>query len=753
MSLESVAQWAETSGVWWLLDAAVQATIVLTLAWLVARFLPGLSAAKKHAVLATGLVGIPVLLFMGLLTPGWIWMREVPRLAPAPEPKTPQYESRVFRSAESRADAPTLEQSSSSSGSITPHQAERMATSWWPLMIPALWMAGVGVGLAGMLGAGWKLRQLRRHGATAPPMRLQQVLDELLRQSPELARRVELLCSKEPVMPMTWGWCRIWLILPQSAQEWDEARVRFVLRHELAHVTRGDTRSVPLLFGAALLLWFHPLAWVVLKSAARSREAACDDVVLQEGEEAPSEYADALLVTVVELGNAARPPLWAPALGVAMASRDAKKLQLRLRDILEERGSREPLSRRMGWALTTTGVMILPLLAGLSACREKKSNAEAPTSSATPKPPTPGVVHTYLLTDKQWQNLIAGEGRHGGGGRPVDAVDPFKATATGKPVEGGASPERPKPDLNRYALHIRSLLLEHGVEFAISPGVEPLALRDSRTLVAVADEANQKKIGETLAMYASTRAIDLSGRVFTAPMEEGIMASLGVEVTPAGEGVVRAILSEKEGSDLLKKMVLSKKFDLMAAPLLHTVSGQRGTVEVAREFIYPTKYDPPSVPPMPPPDAAKTDLRNLPVIPTTPTVFEMRPVGVRMEFDPYLEADGSVSLDFFPEVTWLEGLMNYGLPIRTVVPGKDGAMHEMTLSENRIQQPVFFTIKHRGLANLKTGEWLLMGGFGVPEVKGEQSSPTMGKHVEAKELPSVMEPRKMVFFLVQVSVR
>ena len=68
--------------------------------------------------------------------------------------------------------------------------------------------------------------------------------------------------------------------------------------------------------------------------------------------------------------------------------------------------------------------------------------------------------------------------------------------------------------------------------------------------------------------------------------------------------------------ELVKKLSQQKGVDLMSAPSVTTKSGQKATVEVVREFIYPTEFDPP-----------KQMGKDQPVIPTTPTAFEMRPVG------------------------------------------------------------------------------------------------------------------------------
>ena len=67
-----------------------------------------------------------------------------------------------------------------------------------------------------------------------------------------------------------------------------------MLRHELAHIRRGDWA---VLIAAELLravYWFNPLVWIACSRVRQESEYACDDAVLNAGVEG-SEYATHLL--------------------------------------------------------------------------------------------------------------------------------------------------------------------------------------------------------------------------------------------------------------------------------------------------------------------------------------------------------------------------------------------------------------------------------------------------------------------------
>jgi beta-lactamase regulating signal transducer with metallopeptidase domain len=125
-----------------------------------------------------------------------------------------------------------------------------------------------------------------------------------------LKRPIALLQSDHPSLLVTWGIARPKVILPVSAQAWPDDRIRVVLTHELAHISRGDWLvqvSAELL---RAIYWFNPLLWIACRRLRLESEHACDDEVMRRGVGGP-DYAGHL----VELARALhqRRHIWFPA--------------------------------------------------------------------------------------------------------------------------------------------------------------------------------------------------------------------------------------------------------------------------------------------------------------------------------------------------------------------------------------------------------------------------------------------------------
>lgn len=82
------------------------------------------------------------------------------------------------------------------------------------------------------------------------------------------------------------------LVLPASSDALNDGELEAILAHECAHVARRDNAIGLFEALAGALLWFHPMLIAARRELARLREEACDEVVADSHE--TSEYVSAL---------------------------------------------------------------------------------------------------------------------------------------------------------------------------------------------------------------------------------------------------------------------------------------------------------------------------------------------------------------------------------------------------------------------------------------------------------------------------
>jgi general secretion pathway protein D len=164
-------------------------------------------------------------------------------------------------------------------------------------------------------------------------------------------------------------------------------------------------------------------------------------------------------------------------------------------------------------------------------------------------------------------------------------------------------------------------------------------------------------------------------------------------------------------------------------------SGQKATIEIIREFIYPTEYEPPELPNT---VGATGGLGGgglgggssglFPVTPATPTAFETRNTGVTLEIEPTI-ADNNFVIDlrFAPEIVEFEGFINYGSPIQSPASDLFGNPVTVTITENRIEMPVFSARRVNTSLTIYDGYTVAVGGLMREDVQNvEDKVPILG---------------------------
>ena len=588
----------------WLADVTLQSTIILALAGGMVILRPRMSAARKHFLLAAALISVPALMLSSGLAPMWQPFRHDASNVVASQPQIQPSVAlpladpfSVQRSDPFRDTAPEKTEVL-----VTPSHFQAVS---WRAVAGGLWLAGIAMVILALMRSALALRRLRRVATPETDARLlghfrdAQAALKLVLPDSTLRRSIE--CT----VPMTWGWRKRTILLPQQAVEWSDSRLQLILRHELAHIARGDVAVSLLTTISAALLWFHPLVWLSWRVCNVAREQACDDVALAHGESSCVDFADELLQAVTALKSHRRPLL---PLALAMASSSqASVLRSRLASILDDRRVRLPWARSQRLTLTASTAVLAFVLSGLTACREASKPAEP----------------QILLTSK----------------------------------------------------------------------------------------------------------------IFSVPFDSPVLTKAGLTLGDGPAFSLVGIHDEAATTDLLDKLKAAPGVDLMSAPSVTTRNNQRATMEVAREFVYPTEFDPPQI------------IEGKPMTPTTPTAFEMRPVGVRIEFLPEIAEDGSIALTLAPDITSFRGFINFGSPIKGSSLGADGKPHEFIVSENVINQPIFYSLKTTTSVSMRDGQSVVLGGLaGFGKVSTNPSKPT----IEAANLEA--KPDMIYYFIIQAKI-
>jgi bla regulator protein blaR1 len=147
----------------------------------------------------------------------------------------------------------------------------------------------------------WSVRWRRMCQACqgAIPLREGREIETLrrLERQQGIGRPMAILLSHAPLEPGILGIVRPVLVWPAGISErLEDAHLEAVLAHELWHVRRRDNLAAALHMAVEAIFWFHPLVWWLGGRLIEERERACDEAVLQSGNE-PRVYAESILKT------------------------------------------------------------------------------------------------------------------------------------------------------------------------------------------------------------------------------------------------------------------------------------------------------------------------------------------------------------------------------------------------------------------------------------------------------------------------
>lgn len=379
-----------------LVSAAWKSTLLFSAGVLVAWSLSRRSAALRHLVWTTAVVGALIVPILEITVPGfsvsflpdWTSRANPPVAhAPAPQPasetRTPPPPAVAMLEGSALEQAVVNQIASDRAAALSESVSEQTATTAEPTIaavatspisriVVITWLAGVAVLLGHALASFVALKRLERRSEAIDGHPLADELSQAARDQ-GILRPIRLKLSSRPSIPMTWGIVRPVLLLPREAITWPDAPLRIVLLHELAHIARFDflTQLVGTIVRA--LHWYNPLAWWGLSQMKIEQEQACDDCVLRTGT-AADVYAFELLNVTSQYPR----PRFTPSAALAIGR--SAKLQCQLESILDESRNRRPLTLRSSAAVALAGVLMVTGIAPLHSASAGADDGQAAES-------------------------------------------------------------------------------------------------------------------------------------------------------------------------------------------------------------------------------------------------------------------------------------------------------------------------------------------------------------------------------------
>ncbi|ASM99352.1 M56 family metallopeptidase [Xanthomonas citri pv. malvacearum] len=327
---------------WKLGATSVQTAVLVLVVWALCRGVRRLPAATQTWL--WWLVGVQAVV-------GLVWSN------PVQLPVLPAHSvTSALGSADSLAPLAnaTAAASTAAHADATAQAMQAGAWSTWPVVLLALWAAGVLVLAAGTARAYLRSRALVRAAQPCNDKALVQAL-QMAAEAHGLSRPPALRLSAQIDSPQLIGpWHPVLLLPAARLPHMADDDLDMALTHELIHLRRGDLWWGLLPALAQHLFFFHPLVHLAVREYAIAREAACDAAVVAGHRHCRHDYGRLLL----QLGVAPR-----PRGGVASASPSFISLKRRLSMLQDTHAFPRLAAAMILAAVAVCGVLPLRLVA------------------------------------------------------------------------------------------------------------------------------------------------------------------------------------------------------------------------------------------------------------------------------------------------------------------------------------------------------------------------------------------------------
>lgn len=163
-------------------------------------------------------------------------------------------------------------------------------------LLVGVWAAGVLVMVLLSVRSGIRFYRLKQSALPVQNREVRQLYRQCLEER-NIKRVIPIYSTAFLTSPVMAGCLRPGIYLPiHLISDYDAAKMRYMLLHELEHYRHGDAWVGWLMNLAGILYWFHPFVWYGLREMRHDREVACDTSVLERLEKKEFfEYGNTLI--------------------------------------------------------------------------------------------------------------------------------------------------------------------------------------------------------------------------------------------------------------------------------------------------------------------------------------------------------------------------------------------------------------------------------------------------------------------------
>ena len=312
-----------------------QSTLVILVAWMLTLVLRRNPARTRYWVWMAASLKFLVPFSLLAAIGGWLRPASVPPITNSQLTSAMAKMAQPFWQSPQSVGAFATSLPASASMPSVPHHTVSL-----PEALVILWLCGLLFLLLRWSRSWWEIRRTLRSASPA-----------------SMPADVPVFLTPRMIEPGIVGILRPVLLLPeQILQRLPQAQLRSILAHESCHVRRRDNLTAAMHMAVEAIFWFHPAVWWLERRLIEERERACDEAVLQLGNEAEV-YAESIL-------NVCK--CYAESPIACMSGVTGSELKQRIVRIMTKQATRNlDLGRKLLLGAMAIAAISIPMAAGL----------------------------------------------------------------------------------------------------------------------------------------------------------------------------------------------------------------------------------------------------------------------------------------------------------------------------------------------------------------------------------------------------